>query len=116
MLDKVCHSIYSSGLLISCSFSSLLCCHLLVAISYECISTVATIYPNNSVVAKTARSLSRFVTSTNNNWRYLGINGLALLVQVPIMLCSPHDILFITVVGEPQVCSGASDGGNRLSG
>ena len=52
------------------------------AISYECIRTVAKIYPNNSVVSKTAKCLSRFVTSTNNNWRYLGINGLASIVQV----------------------------------
>ena len=52
------------------------------AISYECIKTVATIYPNNSVVSTTAKCLSRFVTSTNNDWRYLGINGLASLVQV----------------------------------
>ena len=54
------------------------------ALSYECICTVSSIYPNNAVIAKTAKVLSRFVTSANNNWRYLGINGLASLVQVSV--------------------------------
>ncbi|CAI8050732.1 AP-4 complex subunit epsilon-1 [Geodia barretti] len=72
------------------------------AISYECIKTVATIYPNNSVVSTTAKCLSRFVTSTNNDWRYLGINGLASLVQVNPKYAQEHQMVVIDCLDDPD--------------
>lgn len=72
------------------------------ALSYECICTVASIYPNNAVIAKTAKVLSRFVTSANNNWRYLGINGLASLVQVNPKYAQDHQMVVIDCLDDPD--------------
>ena len=53
-----------------------------LAISYECIRTVSGIYPNSVLIDNAAKTISRFVTASNNNWKYLGITALASLVLI----------------------------------
>ena len=43
-----------------------------IAITYECIRTVTTIYPRPDLIKKAADSVARFLTAANNNWKYLG--------------------------------------------
>ena len=52
------------------------------AVLYEAITTITTIYPNANLVAAAAKSISRFLTSTNANLKYLGITALAAIVKV----------------------------------
>ena len=46
-----------------------------IAITYECIRTVTTIYPRPDLIKKAADSVARFLTAANNNWKYLGECG-----------------------------------------
>ena len=46
-----------------------------IAITYECIRTVTTIYPRTDLIKKAADSVARFLTAANNNWKYLGECG-----------------------------------------
>ena len=51
------------------------------AIVYECVRTVTTIYPNNNLLDEAARAIARFLGSENHNLKYLGITGLAQVVE-----------------------------------
>ena len=51
---------------------------------YEAITTITTIYPNPPLVEAAAKSISRFLKSSNANLKYLGITALAAIVQVPL--------------------------------
>ena len=46
-----------------------------IAITYECIRTVTTIYPRADLIKKAADFVARFLTAANNNWKYLGECG-----------------------------------------
>ncbi|EGR32873.1 hypothetical protein IMG5_068280 [Ichthyophthirius multifiliis] len=52
------------------------------AVTYQCVKTIATIYPYQSLLEQAASAVSRFLTSDNNNLKYLGINALISIVQV----------------------------------
>jgi len=51
------------------------------AIVYECVRTITTVYPNSTLLDEAARSISRFLQSENHNLKYLGITGLAQVVE-----------------------------------
>jgi AP-4 complex subunit epsilon-1 len=44
--------------------------------------TITTIYPNPALIAAAAKSIARFLTSSNANLKYLGITALAAIVKV----------------------------------
>ena len=61
-----------------------------LAISYECIRTVSGIYPNSVLIDNAAKTISRFVMASNNNWKYLGITALASLVLINPKYAADH--------------------------
>ena len=52
------------------------------AVINECVRTIATVYPNTRCIELAAKSIARFLSSGNNNLRYLGITALTQIVQV----------------------------------
>ena len=73
-----------------------------LAITYECIRTITTIYPRQSLIQKAANSISRFLLASNNNWKYLGINALASLVQVEPKFALDHQMTVIECLDDPD--------------
>ncbi len=59
---------------------------MVVAVVYECMSTVTSIYPSSQLVELGARTLGRFLRSDNNNLKYLGITALIAVVKVTTLL------------------------------
>lgn len=72
------------------------------AISYECIRTITSIYPNSALIEKAAKTIGRFVTASNNNWKYLGINSLAALVQINPKYAADHQLVVIDCLDDPD--------------
>ena len=73
------------------------------AISYECIRTITSIYPNNALIEKAGRAVARFVhSSSSNNWKYLGINALGLLVQINPKYAADHQMIVIDCLDDPD--------------
>jgi AP-4 complex subunit epsilon-1 len=52
------------------------------AVCYQCVRTITGIYPSNSLLEVAAKNISRFISSENMNLKYLGVTGLAEIVQV----------------------------------
>ena len=52
------------------------------AVTYQCVKTISTIYPNQNLLETAGKSIARFLTSENNNLKYLGINALIPIVQI----------------------------------
>ena len=77
--------------------------HVYAAISYECIRTITSIYPNNSLIEKAGKAIARFVhSSSSNNWKYLGINALGLLVQINPKYAADHQMIVIDCLDDPD--------------
>ena len=73
------------------------------AISYECIRTITSIYPNNALIEKAGKAVARFVhSSSSNNWKYLGINALGLLVQINPKYAADHQMIVIDCLDDPD--------------
>ena len=51
------------------------------AVVYECVKTIATIYPNPKLLDAAGEAISRFIRSRSHNLKYLGVTGLAMLVE-----------------------------------
>lgn len=65
------------------------------AIVYECVRTITTIYPNTTLLDEAAKSISRFLASDNNNLKYLGITGLAQVVEQHPKYAAQHQLAVI---------------------
>ena len=55
-----------------------------LAVMYECIKTVVTIYPNSSLIQSAAKRTSSFVLSKVQNLKYLGIKLLSRVADIQI--------------------------------
>lgn len=64
LLCSQCHKFEST--------SNLFCLNLSSAVHYECLSTIAVIYPNNELITLAAKSVTKFLKSKDNNLKYLG--------------------------------------------
>lgn len=51
------------------------------AIVYDCVRTITSIYPNAKLLESAATAIGRFISSDNQNLKYLGITCLANIVQ-----------------------------------
>ena len=103
MPSPTCHLSCGSGnevCLVTCD--SYFSCFPPSAITYEVIRTITAIYPNTSLIENAAKAIVRFVTASNHNWKYLGINALASLVQVNPHYAAEHQMVVIDCLDDPD--------------
>ncbi len=62
------------------------------AVVYECIRTITNIYPNVGLLDAAAEAISRFISSRNNNLKYLGVTGLAAIVEAHPKYATAHQL------------------------
>ncbi|ACI64935.1 predicted protein [Thalassiosira pseudonana CCMP1335] len=65
------------------------------AIVYECIRCITTIYPNPVLLDAAGASISRFLSSRSQNLRYLGVTGLASIVERHPKYAAEHQLAVI---------------------
>jgi AP-4 complex subunit epsilon-1 len=72
------------------------------AIVYECVTTITAIYPNNLLLENAAAAISRFVTSSNHNLKYLGIRALTEIVKINPKYATQHQMVVIDCLEDPD--------------
>ena len=65
------------------------------AIVYECIRCITVIYPNPVLLDAAGNSISRFLSSRSQNLRYLGVTGLASIVERHPKYAADHQLAVI---------------------
>lgn len=65
------------------------------AIVYECVRTITIIYPNPTLLDAAADAISRFISSRSANLKYLGVNGLAAIVESHPQYAAAHQLAVI---------------------
>ena len=65
------------------------------AIVYECIRCITVIYPNPVLLDAAGNSISRFLSSRSQNLRYLGVTGLASIVEKHPKYAADHQLAVI---------------------
>jgi AP-4 complex subunit epsilon-1 len=65
------------------------------AVCYQCVRTITGIYPSNSLLEIAAKNISRFLSSENMNLKYLGVTGLAEIVQVNPVYAAEHQMVVV---------------------
>jgi len=53
-----------------------------LAVTYQCIKTICSIYPNQELLELAANSINKFLDCENNNLKYLGIDALISIVAI----------------------------------
>eukprot|EP00547_Thalassionema_nitzschioides_P003301 CAMPEP_0194223520 /NCGR_PEP_ID=MMETSP0156-20130528/35324_1 /TAXON_ID=33649 /ORGANISM="Thalassionema nitzschioides, Strain L26-B" /LENGTH=1069 /DNA_ID=CAMNT_0038954705 /DNA_START=45 /DNA_END=3254 /DNA_ORIENTATION=+ len=62
------------------------------AVVYECIRTIVAIYPNATLLDAAGEAISRFIQSRSHNLKYLGVTGLAAIVETHPKYAAAHQI------------------------
>lgn len=62
------------------------------AIVYECIKCITKIYPNTKLLDAAADAISRFIDSRSHNLKYLGVTGLAMIVETHPQYAAQHQM------------------------
>jgi AP-4 complex subunit epsilon-1 len=62
------------------------------AIVYECIKCITKIYPNTKLLDAAADAISRFIQSRSHNLKYLGVTGLAMIVETHPQYAAQHQM------------------------
>lgn len=62
------------------------------AIVYECIKCITKIYPNTKLLDGAADAISRFIQSRSHNLKYLGVTGLAMIVETHPQYAAQHQM------------------------
>merc|ERR1719375_2876092 len=72
------------------------------AIIYECAKCIAHIYPHHALLELAATNISRFISSDNHNLKYLGVTGLAQIVQVNSSYAVEHQMVVVDCLEDPD--------------
>ena len=62
------------------------------AIVYECIRSIVAIYPNSTLLDAAGEAISRFIQSRSHNLKYLGVTGLAAIVETHPQYAAAHQM------------------------
>lgn len=62
------------------------------AIVYECVRTIVHIYPNPTLLDAAAEAISKFIQSRSHNLKYLGVTGLAAIVESHPQYAAAHQL------------------------
>lgn len=62
------------------------------AIVYECVKCIVQIYPHTSLLNAAAEAIARFMDSRSHNLKYLGVTGLALIVENHPQYATQHQL------------------------
>jgi len=65
------------------------------AVIHECVRTITSIYPNPVLLDAAAEAISRFISSKSANLRYLGVTGLAEIVESHPQYAAAHQMAVI---------------------
>ncbi|CAJ1345311.1 unnamed protein product [Effrenium voratum] len=72
------------------------------AIIYECVKCITKIFPDHGLLELAASNISRFISSENHNLRYLGVTGLAQIVQVSPAYAAEHQMVVVDCLEDPD--------------
>ncbi|AFZ80897.1 adaptin, epsilon, putative [Theileria equi strain WA] len=72
------------------------------AILYECVKTIALIYPNDSLASLASMCIGRCLTSSLNNLRYIGIASLSLLVKLNLTFAAENQMIVVSCLEDPD--------------
>lgn len=72
------------------------------AVVYECIKTIVQIYPNPALLDAAAAAIARFIDSRSHNLRYLGVTGLAMIVEQHPQYAAQHQIAVMDCLEDPD--------------
>lgn len=72
------------------------------AIIYECVKCITRIYPDHGLLELAASNISRFISSENHNLKYLGVTGLAQIVQVNASYAAEHQMVVVDCLEDPD--------------
>ena len=72
------------------------------AVVYECILTIVAIYPNATLLDAAADAIARFIQSRSHNLKYLGVTGLAAIVETHPQYAAAHQIAVMDCLEDPD--------------
>jgi AP-4 complex subunit epsilon-1 len=72
------------------------------AIVYECVKCIVNIYPNTALLNAAADAIARFIDSRSHNLKYLGVTGLALIVESQPQYAAQHQLAVMDCLEDPD--------------
>ncbi|CAJ1938995.1 unnamed protein product [Cylindrotheca closterium] len=72
------------------------------AIVYECVKCITKIYPNTKLLDAAADAIARFMDSRSHNLKYLGVTGLALIVETHPQYATQHQMAVMDCLEDPD--------------
>ena len=72
------------------------------AIVYECVKCITKIYPNSNLLDAAAEAISRFISSKSHNLKYLGVTGLAMIVETHPQYAAQHQFAVLDCLEDPD--------------
>ena len=72
------------------------------AIVYECVKCITKIYPNSKLLDAAGEAIASFIESRSHNLKYLGVTGLAMIVETHPQYAAQHQMLVMDCLEDPD--------------
>lgn len=72
------------------------------ALIYECVKTITSIHPKPALLEAAASSISQFITSKSNNLKYIGIDGLSMIMTIDARHVQQHQNQVVDCLRSPD--------------